>query len=47
MKENRKVYVAKCSCGEQDIREGKAPREKLCSCGQWVKFEIKEHDDKI
>lgn len=34
----RTVYVAKCPCGESDLRESNPPRERLCKCGQWVPY---------
>jgi len=34
----RTIYVAQCKCGERDIVEGNAPRERLCKCGEWVPY---------
>lgn len=34
----RKIYVAKCQCGETDIRDANPPRERRCQCGEWVPY---------
>jgi hypothetical protein len=35
----RTIYVAQCECGEKDIKESNPPRERMCKCGKWVKYE--------
>jgi len=39
----RVIYVAQCECGERDIRDDNPPREKLCSCGKWIKYAKEEY----
>ena len=34
----RTIYVFGCACGERVIYDANPPRERLCSCGQWVKY---------
>lgn len=34
----RTVYVAECKCGDRQVLTDSAPRERLCKCGEWVKF---------
>lgn len=35
----RTIYVAQCKCGERSERAENPPRETLCKCGRWVKYE--------
>lgn len=36
----RTIWTAKCEkCGLNDIRTEKPPRERMCGCNKWVKFE--------
>ena len=34
----RTIYIAKCTCGEEDIKIDNPPKEKLCKCGNWVTY---------
>jgi len=34
----RTVFVWKCECGETDMREASAPKERLCKCGKWAPY---------
>jgi hypothetical protein len=34
----RTIWVAACKCGESDTRTENPPRERLCNCGEWVKY---------
>lgn len=35
----RTIWVSKCKCGINEHKESGAPRERHCSCGQWVPYE--------
>lgn len=35
----RTIYVAQCECGERDVKDDHAPRERQCKCGKWVAYE--------
>lgn len=35
----RTVWVAKCECGKEDVKENSAPRAHLCKCGKWADYE--------